>query len=134
MPPEKLLSADYAAFNARRWDDFLALLSADVVHDLGQGRREIGLAAFASFMQRMNHCCAEQIEDRVIMVHAEGSRAAAEYTVVGRYLVTDEGLPAASGRVYRLPGGAFFDIRDGKVARVSNCYKLQDWLQQVGAA
>jgi ketosteroid isomerase-like protein len=29
--------------------------------------------------------------------------------------------------------GAFFEVRDGKVARVTNYYDLQSWLQQVGA-
>jgi steroid delta-isomerase-like uncharacterized protein len=52
---------------------------------------------------------------------------------VGTYLHTDEGLPAAKGQHYRLPGGAFFHIRDGKIARVTNYYNLQEWLRQVGA-
>ncbi|HSX76099.1 MAG TPA: isopropylmalate/homocitrate/citramalate synthase, partial [Shinella sp.] len=34
---------------------------------------------------------------------------------------------------YRLPAGAFFEIRDGKVARISNTYNLNDWIAQVGA-
>ena len=51
----------------------------------------------------------------------------------GEYLATDEGLPPATGQQYRLPAGAFFDIRGGKVARISNYYNLQDWLRQVGA-
>ena len=64
---------------------------------------------------------------------ADGSRAAAEYVVLGTYLATDEGLPEAHGQTYRLPGGAFFDICDGKVARVTNYYNLEDRLRQVGA-
>ena len=31
-----------------------------------------------------------------------------------------------------LPGGAFFDVRDGKIARVTNYYNLDDWIAQVG--
>jgi len=41
-------------------------------------------------------------------------------------------LPAASGQNHVLPGGAFFDIRDGRISRVSNYYNLRDWLTQVG--
>jgi steroid delta-isomerase-like uncharacterized protein len=66
------------------------------------------------------------------MSSACGQRAAAEFTVLGEYLVTDEGLPPARGQTYRLAAGAFFEVRDGKVARISNYYNLQDWLQQVG--
>ena len=39
----------------------------------------------------------------------------------------------ASGQRYTLPVGAFFDIRDGQIARVTNYYNLNDWLRQVGA-
>ena len=44
---------------------------------------------------------------------------------------TDEGLPPATGQSYVLPGGAFFDIRDDRIARVTNYYNLQDWIAQV---
>lgn len=128
-----LLTRYYAAFNAGAWDAFLSLLTDDVVHDINQGGRETGRETFRAFMQRMNRCYSEQIEDIVIMPSADGSRAGVEYTVVGKYLATDEGLPAAKGQTYRLPGGAFFDIREGRVARVTNYYNLQDWLHQVGA-
>jgi steroid delta-isomerase-like uncharacterized protein len=129
----QLLERYYAAFNAADWDGFLGLLAEDVVHDINQSGRETGRAAFARFMRRMNRCYREQIADLVIMTNADGSRAAVEFTVVGTYLETDEGLPPARGQQYRLPGGAFFEIRAGKVARVTNYYNLRDWLAQVGA-
>jgi steroid delta-isomerase-like uncharacterized protein len=126
-----LLQHYYAAFNAGDWTGFLKLLTDDVVHDINQGDREIGRDTFAKFMTRMNACYRERIEDLVVFANADGDRAAAEFTVVGTYLKTDEGLPEANGQTYRLPGGAFFEIRDGRVARVSNYYNLQDWLRQV---
>lgn len=128
-----LIQRYYAAFNAADWGGFFALLSDDVVHDLNQAGRETGKPAFRAFIDRMNASYSEQIVDISITVDASGTRAAAEYVVVGTYLKTDEGLPPASGQTYRLPGGAFFEIRDGKVSRVTNYYNLQDWLRQVGA-
>ena len=50
------------------------------------------------------------------------SKGAAEFTVIGEYLATDEGLPEANGQTYMLPAGAFFTLRDGRVARISNYY------------
>ena len=129
----ELLRRYYAAFNAGDWSGFLALLTEDVAHDINQGVRETGRDAFASFMERMNACYQERIEDLMVFANADGNRAAAEFTVVGRYLKTDTGLPPARGQTYRLPGGAFFDIRDGRIARISNYYNLQDWLKQVDA-
>ena len=66
------------------------------------------------------------------MQNAEGSRAAAEFVVHGEYLADDAGLPPANGQTYVLPAGAFFEIKHGKVARISNYYNLNDWVAQVG--
>ena len=129
----ELIRQYYARFNAGDWEAFFALLTDDVAHDINQGERETGKAAFRAFIDRMNASYREQIVDIVIMSEPGGLRAAAEYLVLGSYLQTDESLPAAHGQTYRLPGGAFFELRGGKVARVSNFYNLQDWLRQVGA-
>ena len=37
----------------------------------------------------------------------------------------------AAIQTYSLPGGAFFALRQGRIARVSNWYNLPDWLRQV---
>ncbi len=126
-----LIQRYYQAFNDADMETFLSLLSDDVLHDINQGKRETGKQAFEQFMDKMNHHYREQLVDMVIMANTDGSRAAAEFTVLGEYLNTDEGLPPATGQTYRLPAGAFFDIRDGKIARVTNYYNLQDWIAQV---
>lgn len=128
-----LIEKYYAAFNAGDMDTFLSLLTDDVIHDTNQGSRDIGKEHFKGFMDRMNTNYKEQLVDMVIMSTPEGDRAAAEFVVLGEYLKTDEGLPEAKGQKYRLPAGAFFDIRGGKVARVTNYYNLEDWIRQVSA-
>lgn len=123
----------YAAFNRGDWDGMLALLTPDVAHDLNQGARESGVEAFRAFLGRMERSYREQLRDVVVMAHADGTRAAAEYVVHGEYLATDDGLPEARGQRYVLPGGAFFTLRDGRIARVTNYYNLGDWVAQVSA-
>jgi steroid delta-isomerase-like uncharacterized protein len=126
-----LIEQYYTAFNNADMDTFLSLLTDDVIHDINQGKREIGKDAFRQFMACMNFNYKEQLVDMVIMATADGTRAAAEFVVLGKYLQSDEGLPAAKGQEYRLPAGAFFEIRDGKVARITNYYNLEDWIAQV---
>ncbi len=128
-----LINQYYQAFNDGDMETFLSLLTGDVVHDINQGSREQGKEAFARFMDKMNRHYREQLVDMVVMANEEGTRAAAEFVVLGEYLNTDEGLPEAKGQTYRLPAGAFFDIRDGKVARVTNYYNLEDWIAQVNS-
>jgi len=128
----QLVQAYYAAFNAGSRDAMLALLTDDVAHDLNQGARETGRKAFVDFMQRMDTRYRERLEDIVVMASLDGTRAAAEYVVHGAYIADDVGLPPANGQRYVLPGGAFFGIRDGRIARVTNYYNLEDWIAQVG--
>ncbi|BCU75884.1 ketosteroid isomerase-related protein [Luteolibacter sp. LG18] len=128
-----LLSRYYAAFNSGDRETFYSLLADDIVHDLNQGGSETGVEAFRVFMARMDRCYRERLEDLVLFASEDGRRAAAEFTVHGSYLATDDGLPEANGQTYVLPAGAFFSIRDGKVARVTMYYNLEEWLRQVGA-
>ncbi|MDR2011704.1 MAG: nuclear transport factor 2 family protein [Rhodanobacter sp.] len=127
-----LIKRYYAAFNRGDWESMLACLTQDVVHDLNQGPRETGREAFRAFLTRMERSYSEQLRDIVVASNMEGTRAAAEYVVHGTYKVSDEGLPQAHGQRYVLPGGAFFDIRNGCIARVTNYYNLQNWIAQVG--
>ncbi|WP_313061887.1 ketosteroid isomerase-related protein [Agrobacterium cavarae] len=133
MSAIETIRAYYDAFNRQDMDAFLALLTDDVVHDINQGERQVGKQVFATFMQHMNRCYKENLTDMVIMASEDGKRASAEFVVNGEYLATDEGLPEANGQTYVLPAGAFFELKDGKVARVTNYCNLNDWIAQVGA-
>ncbi len=123
----------YTTFNSGGREAFLSLLTDDVVHDINQGGAETGRAAFAAFLARMDRCYREQVCDLVVFASEDGTRGAAEFYIEGEYLATDEGLPPAAGQRYRLRVGAFFDLQDGKVRRVTNYYNLEEWLRQVGA-
>ena len=131
MTTEDLIRRYYAAFNARDWDAMLALLAEDVAHDINQGGRETGRDAFRAFLARMDRAYRERVEELVVMATPDGARAAAEFTIHGEYLAAEPGLPPARGQRYVLPVGAFFAVRDGRIARVTNFYDLQDWLLQV---
>ncbi|WP_066663132.1 MULTISPECIES: ketosteroid isomerase-related protein [unclassified Sphingomonas] len=127
-----LIERYYAAFNAGDSAAMLDCLSEDVAHDINQGGRQNGKAAFRDFLAHMDRCYRERLADIVVMTSPDGARAAAEFVVHGEYLATDEGLPPATGQTYVLPAGAFFEVRDGAIARVSVYYNLADWIAQVG--
>jgi len=128
-----MLSTYYQAFNSGDRETMFSLLSPDVIHDLNQGGREAGIEAFRAFMDRMDRCYEETLEDIVILTSEDGTRASAEFNVRGRYLCTDEGLPEATGQIYLIPAGAFFNLHDGKITRITMYYNLQQWLEQIGA-
>lgn len=126
-----LIARYYEAFNGGDSEAMLACLAESVVHDVNQGSRREGKAAFRQFNANMTRCYAEKLEGIVIMASADGRRAAAEFNVNGKYLQSEEGLPPAKGQTYRLPAGTFFAVEDGLITRVTTYYNLTDWLTQV---
>ena len=132
MDTTELLQRYYAAFNAGNWEDMLSFLTDDVQHDVNEGQTQRGKAAFRTFLAKMDAHYREQATDLVMMSTPDGRRGAAEFVIHGEYLQTDEGLPEANGQKYVLPVGAFFEVQNGKIARVTNYYNLADWTRQVG--
>lgn len=128
-----LISAYYAAFNAGDTAAMLALVSDDLEHRVNEAGIRRGAGKFAEFCAHMGVSYRETLQDIEIFTNASGSRAAAEFTVHGQYLKTDPGLPQARGQTYTLPAGAFFDLQDGKIRRITTFYNLQDWIAQVSA-
>ena len=125
------VTAYYAAFNAGNAAGMLACVTEDIEHRVNEGGIRRGKALFAEFCAHMGVSYREELKDIEIFVNADGSRAAAEFVVHGTYLQTDPGLPEAVGQTYILPAGSFFDLRDGKISRVTTFYNLNDWILQV---
>jgi steroid delta-isomerase-like uncharacterized protein len=126
-----LIRRYYNAFNAKDWDVMLACVSDDIRHDVNEGGQRGGKAKFREFLAQMDRAYDERLDDIVVMVDETGTRAAAEFTVHGRYLVADPGFPPAHGQTYVLPVGAFLEVRNGQIVRVTTRYNLKNWIAQV---
>ncbi|OED46873.1 isopropylmalate/homocitrate/citramalate synthase [Rhodobacteraceae bacterium (ex Bugula neritina AB1)] len=126
-----IIARYFAAFNAGDTDTMLDCLDEQIAHHVNEGQIRVGKEKFAEFCGYMDRCYKEELTDMVIFSAEGGSRAAAEYIVNGTYLQTDEGLPEAKGQTYRLPAGSFFELKDGKISRVTTYYNLADWTAQV---
>ena len=121
------------AFNAGDIDAMQACVDDDIVHDVNQGERRVGKDKFHAFNARMAHHYRETLEDIVVMVNKDGTRASAEFNVDGKYLETDSGLPDAHGQIYQIPAGIFFAIRNNKISRITTYYNLTEWITQVAS-
>jgi steroid delta-isomerase-like uncharacterized protein len=126
-----LISHYYAAFNAGDAVGMLACVTQDVEHRVNEGGIRRGAAKFAEFCGHMGVSYREELREIMVFVNADGTRGAAEFVVHGTYLQTDPGLPEAKGQTYILPAGAFFDLRGGKISRVTTFYNLNDWIAQI---
>lgn len=129
---KQLIQDYYAAFNSGNRAAMLDMLDEQVVHEVNESGAETGREAFTRFLDRMDQCYQEQVEELVVFTSDDANRAAAEFFIQGRYLATDAGLPEATGQTYRLRVGAFFEARAGKITRVTNYYNLALWLRLIG--
>ncbi len=129
----KIIAAYYAAFNAGDSARMLDCLTDDIEHRVNEGGVRRGKDRFAEFCSHMGVSYREELRDIEIFMNEAGTRAAAEFVVHGAYLKTDPGLPEARGQRYVLPAGSFFDLRDGRISRVTTFYNLNDWIAQVSA-
>jgi steroid delta-isomerase-like uncharacterized protein len=127
------IASYYAAFKAGNAAGMLALVTDDVEHRVNEGGIRRGRDRFAEFCAHMGVSYREVLRDMVIFAAEDGRRAAAEFVVHGEYLATDPGLPVATGQRYILPAGAFFDLTEGRISRITTYYNLNDWIAQVSA-
>lgn len=131
MATQETIENYYATFNSGDREALLDLLADGVIHEINEGGAETGKDAFRKFLARMDRSYVESVEELLVFIAADPSRAAAEFQISGRYVETDDGLPEAHGQTYKLRVGAFFEIRDGKVERVTNHYNLRHWTEMV---
>lgn len=131
MNSSELISRYYTAFNAKNWQAMLDCVSDTIRHHVNEGSQRGGKEKFRDFLAHMDECYDENLQDVVVMISPDGARAAAEFIVHGIYKKTDAGLLPAHGQTYVLPAGAFFEIRDGLIERVTTYYNLQEWIRQV---
>ena len=129
----QIIEQYYAAFNRQDWEGMLNCLTDTVRHESNQGGTETGKEQFRKFLAKMDHAYQEQLRDFVFMSNATGDRVAAEFVVDGTYIESEPGLPPATGQKYSLPVGAFFEIKDGRIDRITNYYNLNKWIELVSA-
>ena len=120
-----------AAYNRADWAGMVDCLAEDVIHEINQGERETGKAAFRAYMEQHARSYREELRDVVVMSVDDGTRAAAEFSVHGVYQSAAPGLPAAQGQRYVLTAGVFFAISQGKIARFTPYYNQHDRMAQI---
>lgn len=127
----ELIKRYYGKFNEGDFAGMLELVSDDVVHDLNEGPSEKGREKFKAFLGVMDTHYSEQVRELVVFSSDSEHRFAAEFFIEGKYLKSQDGLPAANNQPYRLRVGAFFEVKSGKISRVTNYYNLKNWMEMV---
>ena len=115
---EEIVRRFLAALDAADADAALALLDEEVVHDRPDGSRAIGREDFRWWLGMAGRARHERIGDVAVMVGEGGRRAAAEVTLRGEAASGGASAAGNTGR-YSVPAGYFFELEDGRIARLS---------------
>ncbi|MFN3455220.1 MAG: nuclear transport factor 2 family protein [Pseudobdellovibrio sp.] len=126
-----LVKSYYQAFNEGETQKMLSFLHHNVEHEINQGKTETGVDIFTQFMKHMDECYKEELKNMTFFVGDKAHKIAAEFDVHGTYLKTDGKLPEAKGQKYVIRAGAFIDIEDSKIKRISTYYNLPRWIEMV---
>ncbi len=111
----------FTALNMQDAAALSSLVADDIAHDLGIADRDVGRQPFLEHIQRSQAEFREHVFDIEVMVNEAGTRAAAEFTVLGFPLLQGPSEAAEElAETYRLPCGAFFEIAGEQIARISN--------------
>ena len=95
------------------------------------GCREIGKELFRKFLIEMNDHYDEKVIQLRVLSDTQKNYFSSEFEILGKYLKTATGLPVARGQNYRIPVGAFFEVKNNKITRITNYYNLNQWIEQV---
>ena len=131
MTALEIVQQYYTYFNQQNWQGMLSLISPDIRHEANQGDVRIGIEKFTEFLQHMDTSYEETLTDLVFLSEPTNTRVAAEFVVNGVYKQGEEGLPEAHGQKYVLPAGAFLEVKEGKITRVTTYYNLPLWIKLV---
>lgn len=111
----------FDAINNQELDALKLLTSEGVLHDVQASDRRVGQQDLVDYFREAYARCREHVFDIAVMVSVDGSRAAAEFTVLGIPLSGGESNAAfGTGQTCRLHGGTFFEMRGDRIVRISN--------------
>lgn len=126
-----LVKSYYQAILNQDLEQFMSLLSENVVHAINQGATEIGKSKFKLFMQEQFSHGDVEIENLQILSSEDAQTAMVHYICKGRYLKDIPGFPPAKDQAWSLPVMTYFEVKNNFLSHVAVYYNLQDWIRQV---
>lgn len=128
---DKLIGEYYHAILDQDLDQFIGLLSGDVVHEINEGKMETGKDKFKTFMEEQFSHGKIKIKDLIILTSPEGQYAMTRFICSGQYDKNIKGFPAAKGQKWEIPVVSYFKVENDKINHVAVYYNLNSWINQI---
>ncbi len=131
MNSSQLIRTYYDALNQQNLPALMSLLDDRLVHEPNQAQRQEGKGQLAVFLNHQFEHYDEEVIDLAVMVNSDRRKCAAEYRVLGTYLLNDRYHPEAKMQHYDVYRGAFFEVVGGLITRITSYGNVADWTIQI---
>ena len=128
---EKIIHQYYEYLATRDLDNFIRLLSPEVIHEINQGETERGKQNFRIFMEDQFSQGKYHIKDLIIFTSPDGKYATSRFICSGEYYKTLPGYPKATGQKWEIPVVSFFKIENDKISHVAVYFNDNAWRKQL---
>ena len=119
----------FAAFNARDWDNVLALVDPECVLEIGSNARMTGVTGAREIIGFYEQFYEMRFVSYRHFVAAHRSSTEAMMRV--KYIATEPGMPEARGQVCDVPFACFGEVRGGRYTRIRMIFSFVEWINIV---
>lgn len=128
-----LIKTYFESYNARQANTYFGTISSNVVNETNQGNAIVGLETFKVFMHAFMTSFDSRMSQIVLLVSDDGRYASASWVNTGTYVKSDPAITAipAKNQKYTVHGANFFEVSDGKIARITTYYNAEEFAKQL---
>ena len=123
--------AYYLAYNAEDIEGQIKLMTDNVVYHSNSDKIRTGADAYRKYTAGLFQEIDEKCIDIKYFVDENQGIVTAQSRAEGKYVTSSEGLPKAKGQKYNIPVVEVFEIKDGKITKLSTYYNEDLWKTQI---
>lgn len=126
---QKIVAAYYAAYNKQDITGQIALMAPEFKHFQNSGKVEIGTDAYRKYTAAVYTEVKEEVYQIDYIVGQDPMQIAAQSRARGEYFQNPD--IKTQRQKYDIPLAEFFEVRDGKITKLSTYYNELEWENQV---
>lgn len=123
--------AYYMAYNKADVEGQTKLMTDDMIYHSNSDKIRVGKDAYHKYTVGLFKEIDEKCIDIKYFVDEAQGVVTAQSRVEGKYVTSSEGLPKAKGQKYNIPVVEVFEIKDGKIKKLTTYYNEDLWKTQI---
>ena len=123
--------AYYTAYNAEDIEGQIKIMADDVIYHSNSDKIRTGTQAYRKYTEGLFKEIDEKCIDIKYFVDEAQGVVTAQSRAEGKYVTSSDGLPKAKGQKYNIPVVEVFEIKSGKISKLTTYYNEDLWKTQI---